>query len=117
VDGPMPIRSGGDDIGGGGRATMNRAVIITNPLGLHMRAAKKFVETAGRFRSAVTVRWDDRQVNGKSIWDLMPLGAPEGTRLILEVSGDDAAQALPVLAEVLGAPSADDVDDQPNGTP
>jgi phosphotransferase system HPr (HPr) family protein len=112
VNGPMPARSA-DDTGGMGRAILNQAVVIRNPLGLHVRAARKFVETARRFGSAVTVRNAEgtRRADGRSISDLILLAAPVGTELIVEVHGDDAPAALPALADVLAAPSADDGDD------
>jgi phosphocarrier protein HPr len=88
-------------------APLRATVVIRNPKGLHMRAAYAVAKVAGRFRSAVTVRKQDRAVNGKSGVSLMTLAAPPGSELVVEVSGDDAAAALPVLAEALAAPSAD----------
>ena len=115
MNGPMPARSAADNTGGTGRALLNQAVVIRNPLGLHVRAARKFVETARRFGSAVTVRNAEgtRRADGRSISDLILLGAPEGTELIVEVDGEDAPVALPALADVLAAPSADDGEDVP----
>jgi len=86
---------------------LRATVVIRNPKGLHMRAALAVARVAGRFQSAVTIRKQDRAVNGKSGLMLMTLAALPGTELELEVTGDDAAAALPVLAEALAAPSAD----------
>lgn len=75
-----------------------------------MRPAMAFARVASRFRSAVTVRnQKNRCVNGKSMVQIMTLAAVPGTELVLEVDGEDEAVALPVLADALGAPSADDI--------
>ncbi len=72
-----------------------------NPLGLHMRPAAKFVETANRYRAGVTVRNGDQAVNGKSITEMMLLEAMPGTTLVLESTGDDAEACLDALAGVV----------------
>ena len=78
-----------------------REVKIVNPLGLHMRPAAKFVETANRFRCTVTVSKGDQTVNGKSITEMMLLEAMPGTMLRLESDGEDAETCLQALAEVV----------------
>lgn len=75
-----------------------------------MRAAFVFAKLAGRFRSSVVVRKGDRTADGKSGVRLMTLGAEPGAELVLEVDGEDAAAALPVLSTALGAVSADGLD-------
>ena len=78
-----------------------REVKIVNPLGLHMRPAARFVETANRFRCTVTVFKGDQTVNGKSIMEMMLLEAMPGTMLRLESDGQDAETCLQALAEVV----------------
>ena len=90
-------------------APLRATVVIRNPQGLHMRPAMMFARIATKFRSTVTIRRQDRAVNGKSLLNLMTLAALPGTELVVEVSGDDAAAALPVLTKALAAPSADDM--------
>lgn len=81
--------------------TLQRVVTIVNPQGLHMRPAAAFAKVARQFRSTVTIRRDDRSVNGKSQIDLLLLAAEPGAQLLLEVSGDDAPTALNALGEIL----------------
>jgi phosphocarrier protein HPr len=83
--------------------------VVRNPQGLHMRPAMAFARIANRFRSAVTIRNQQRTANGRSMVQLMTLAALPGTELVVEVDGDDAAAALPVLVAALEAPSADDM--------
>ncbi len=78
-------------------------VTIVNRLGLHARAAAKFVHLAGRFSSRVTVSRDGTRVDGKSILGLLTLAASKGTKLHLIVQGDDEADAATQLAELIRA--------------
>jgi phosphocarrier protein len=87
--------------------------VVHNPQGLHMRPAMAFARLATRYRSAVTIRKQDRAVNGKSGLSIMTLAALPGTELVVEVDGDDAAAALPLLVAALEAPSADDMPPAP----
>ena len=92
-----------------GNAPLRATIVVRNPQGLHMRPAFAFARIAGRFRSTVIVRGQERAVNGKSGVSLMTLAAMPGTELEVEVAGEDAAAALPVLTQALAAPSADDM--------
>lgn len=80
---------------------LQHLVRIRNPDGFHMRPVTAFVEQALRFQSTVTVSKGDRRVNGKSVIELLFLGALEGSELLLEASGPDAQEALEVLIPVI----------------
>ena len=75
-----------------------RDVVVPNRLGLHARAAAKFVQTATRFRSRVLVRRDSRTMDGKSIMGVLLLAAAPGATLLLRVDGDDEADAADACA-------------------
>jgi len=79
---------------------LKREVTIINKLGLHARAAAKFVTLAARFASDIRVLRGQQAVNGKSIMGVMMLAAGKGTRLEIQAVGEDAEQALNSL-EVL----------------
>jgi phosphotransferase system HPr (HPr) family protein len=83
---------------------LRASVVVVNPLGLHMRPATAFAKSASRYESRVSVWLKERSVDGKSLLDLMMLAAEPGTELIVEVDGADAADALPVLVEILASP-------------
>lgn len=76
-------------------------VTIVNRLGLHARAAAKFVQTAAAYGSTVTVTKDGKEVNGKSIMGVMMLAAAQGAELELRVEGDDADEALAALEALI----------------
>lgn len=81
---------------------MSRAdVLVVNRLGLHARAAARFVQLAGQYRSAVRVSVGERSMDGKSILGLLLLAAAQGTRLTIETDGADAEAALAALVALV----------------
>jgi phosphocarrier protein len=82
------------------------AVEVVHPEGLHARPAAEFVKLANRFKSSVKVRYNGREVNGKSIMAVMGLGANYGALVDLVVEGDDAAEAFQSLKTFLTERSA-----------
>ena len=92
---------------------LQRKITIVNPQGLHMRPVTLFAQKAAKFQSNIAVSKGDQRINGKSAFELMFLAAEQGTELLLEVSGPDAASALEVLAEILAAASFEEPDVEP----
>ncbi len=83
-------------------AGLTEAVLtIRNQLGLHARACALFVKTAARFRSEILVGRDDLEVNGKSIMGVMMLAAEEGSSIVVRARGDDEAEAIAALRELV----------------
>ena len=78
-----------------------RQVAITNVLGLHLRAADKFVRLAQAFQSDVEVRSKGSTANGRSILELLSLAAECGTMLAVEAQGFDAEDAVAALANLI----------------
>ena len=74
---------------------------ILNALGLHARAAAKFVHTAGRFAAHVRVARGDREVDGKSIMGLLLLAAAQGSSIRISASGPDEADANAALCSLV----------------
>ncbi len=77
--------------------TARREVEIVNRLGLHARAAARFVNTAAAYQCEVRVIRDSQTVNGKSIMGVMMLAAGKGCSIIIETEGEDADAALDAL--------------------
>jgi phosphocarrier protein len=74
---------------------------IQNELGLHARAATKFVQLASRFPCEITVLKGSNEVNGKSILSLLTLMAPKGTTISIKAKGDRAEEAVVALAALI----------------
>jgi phosphocarrier protein HPr len=76
-------------------------VEIRNRLGLHARAAARFVHTANRFRSRVTVSRGGRTMDGKSILGILLLAASQGTQLQVCADGEDEDAAIEALGSLV----------------
>jgi phosphocarrier protein HPr len=74
---------------------------IVNKLGLHARAAAKFVRCASAFSSTIQVERNGSRVNGKSIMGVMMLAASQGTTINVEVEGEDEADAFAALSALV----------------
>ena len=79
--------------------TCDRAIL--NSLGLHARAAAKFVHTAGAFTSHIRVARGDREVDGKSIMGLLLLAAGRGCAIRITADGPDEQEALNALCALI----------------
>jgi phosphotransferase system HPr (HPr) family protein len=80
---------------------IHREVTVRNRLGLHARAAARFVHAANRFKSRVTVSREGRTMDGKSILGILLLAASQGTALDLGAEGDDEGAAVEALAALV----------------
>jgi phosphocarrier protein len=81
----------------------SRIVTICNPLGLHARAAAKFVHLASRYTSRISVARAGRQVDGKSILGVLLLAAASGSTITIVAEGDDADVALDDLCALVAS--------------
>lgn len=80
---------------------IRKNVTIINKLGLHARAASKFVKLASRYESDILLRKGERESNGKSIMGVMMLAASQGSELELVVEGSDEEQAMAALEALI----------------
>jgi len=80
---------------------VEREVLIRNKLGLHARAAVKFVNLANRYSASVRVVKDDTEIDGKSILGILTLAATQGTPVVLRVSGKDEQEAMKALTMLI----------------
>jgi phosphocarrier protein len=80
---------------------LDKDITIINKLGLHARAAAKFVNLASGYQSEINVTRNGRTVNGKSIMGVMMLAAACGTQIHLQVEGEDEQQALAGLEQLI----------------
>ncbi len=78
-----------------------REVEIRNRLGLHARAAARFVHTANRFRSRVQVTGNGKTMDGKSILGILLLAASQGASLTISADGEDEGACLDALVALV----------------
>jgi phosphotransferase system HPr (HPr) family protein len=78
-------------------------VCLPETVALHARPAGAFVRAAAAFAATIDVQANGRRANGKSILEILGLGADGGTELAISASGDDAAEAVAELADLVAA--------------
>ena len=79
----------------------SRAVTVVNQLGMHARAAAKFVHLATRFEARVKVARDQREMDGKSIMGILLLAAGRGSAITISAEGIDEADAVAALVALV----------------
>ena len=84
-----------------------RAVVVANAQGLHARPASLIMKLANQFESKIELIKDNQSVDGKSIIEILTLGAAPGTNLIIVATGPDAEAALDALAELFASKFAE----------
>ena len=80
---------------------LDKTVTIRNKLGLHARAAVKFVNLANRFGASVKIVKDGDEIDGKSILGILTLAATQGTTIRLLTAGKDEEAAMAALIELI----------------
>jgi len=87
---------------------ISRSVTVVNQLGMHARAAAKFVHLATRFQSRVLVKRQDREMDGKSIMGLLLLAAARGTVVTITTDGTDEQAAVDALTDLVAGGFGED---------
>lgn len=78
-----------------------RECVIRNRLGLHARAAAKFVHLATRFSSQIRVSRDGKTMDGKSIMGILLLAAGAGVSIVIAADGADEVDAVEALCRLV----------------
>ena len=87
---------------------IRQEVVICNALGLHARAAARFVQVASRFKSRIQISHGGRTADGKSILGLLALIGAHGARLTISADGSDEQEALRSLVNLVQARLGED---------
>jgi phosphocarrier protein len=82
---------------------ISRDVTVVNQLGMHARAAAKFVHLAARFEARVRVARDARQMDGKSIMGILLLAAARGSTITISAEGIDEHAAVEALSALVAS--------------
>jgi phosphocarrier protein HPr len=80
---------------------MIRECVIRNRLGLHARAAAKFVHTATRYTAKIRVSRDGKTMDGKSIMGILLLAAAAGSAVVITADGVDESDAIDALCRLI----------------
>ena len=79
----------------------SRSVTVVNALGLHARAAARFVQLAARYTAQIRVARDGKVMDGKSIMGILLLAAARGTTITISADGADEQAAVDALADLV----------------
>ena len=80
---------------------ISRDVTVVNQLGMHARAAARFVHLAARFQSQIRVGRDGRVMDGKSIMGILLLAAARGSTITISAEGSDERDAVDALVALV----------------
>jgi phosphocarrier protein len=83
------------------KPTAEKTLTIVNELGLHARAATKFVQLAGKYPCDVVMSKDGHEVNGKSIMGVLMLVASKGSVVTIKARGERCADAVSALSKLI----------------
>jgi phosphocarrier protein len=86
----------------------SQAVTVVNQLGMHARAAAKFVHLATRYEARVKVARDHREIDGKSIMGILLLAAARGSTITISAEGQDERDAVAALVALVQSGFGDD---------
>ena len=80
---------------------VSRSVTIQNNVGLHARPATFFIQKANSYKCSIGVEKDDCRVNAKSLLGVLSLGISKGMNITLIADGNDEAEAVNGLTELI----------------
>jgi len=80
---------------------VTKQIEVVNKLGLHARPATMLVKTASGFQSKVIIKKDELSVDAKSIMGIMAGGISQGTTVEIQAEGDDEAEAVDALVQLI----------------
>lgn len=92
----------------GSAGLLKREIVIINRLGLHARAAAKFVTLASGFDAEIRLIRSGREVNGKSIMGVMMLAAGKGSTVVIDTAGERAEEAAAALQALIAGKFGED---------
>lgn len=78
-----------------------REFTITSEAGIHARPATILVQAASKFSSDITLSYEGKSVNLKSIMGVMSLGVGQNAKVTITANGDDEKEALDTVAETM----------------
>lgn len=82
---------------------LSKDVIVQNQVGLHARPATFFIQKANNFKASIWVSKDERKVNAKSLLGVLSLGIIKGTTITITADGEDEAEAIDNLVELINS--------------
>lgn len=80
---------------------VSKTVKVVDKMGFHMRPANVFVSEMSKFKSDITLEAGDKEINGKSIMNIMAACIKCGSEIEIRCIGEDEADALKEAVELV----------------
>jgi len=80
---------------------VEKEIMVNNPTGLHARPASQLVALAGKFKSKVTIQFNGKSVNVKSMLSLLGAGIKKSSQIVLVVEGEDETEAAEAISALI----------------
>ena len=94
------------------KATLTRELVVQNRSGIHARVSTMIVQRCQGFESNIALRKGNVVADCRSVLDLLSLGASNGTTVLLEATGEDAADAVDAIVALFDARFNEDDESQ-----
>lgn len=78
-----------------------KTMVVNNPTGLHARPASMLVRLASKFKSAMTIRYNDKIINARSVLSVMGAGISSGSQIIIMAEGEDEQAAVDAVCDLI----------------
>ena len=80
---------------------VEKTLVIKNELGLHARSAAMIVRALERFQSSVVLERDGNTVDARSLLDILTLGCPKDSRVVVRAEGADAQEVVESIVKLV----------------
>ena len=80
---------------------VERKVTVVNPTGLHLRPAGLLCQTSMKFDSKVMIVYKEKEINAKSVLNVMAAGIKCGTEITLVCDGEDEEEAMKTISQAI----------------
>lgn len=87
---------------------VSEKVTVINKMGFHMRPASAFVQAMAQFKSDINIVFNGKNIDGKSIMNVMAACMKQGSELELQCSGPDEAEMLQAAADLINSGLGED---------
>lgn len=78
-----------------------KEIQVVNPSGLHLRPAGLLCQTSMKFKSQILILYKDKEINAKSVLNVMASGIKCGTQIKVQCDGDDEKEALEAVCDLI----------------
>ncbi len=80
---------------------VSRKIQVINPTGLHLRPAGILCQASMKFKSKIIILYKDKEINAKSVLNVMASGVKCGAEIEVQCTGEDEIEALEAICHTI----------------